>query len=79
MDTKDIATSDEAYERLKSLRKPGEGFTELVERMTRSGGVVDLAGPLTKSEGPEMKKTASELRKANSRPDRETGEGPGPR
>ena len=76
MGTKNFAISDEAYERLKSLKKPGESFTELIERMTKRQGVVDLAGLLTKSEGLKMKKTVSELREAHSGPGRETGGGP---
>lgn len=67
MGTKNIAISDEAYERLRSLKRPGESFTELIERMTRSRSVADLAGLLTKSEGLEVKKRVSELREASSR------------
>ena len=74
MATKNIAISDEAYEKLKSLKKPGESFTELIERMTRSRGVVDLAGLLSSSEGLRVKRTVSELRKASSRRLAETGE-----
>jgi predicted CopG family antitoxin len=67
MGTRNIAISDEAYERLKSLKKPGESFTELIERMTRGRSVTDLVGLLTKSEGLEVKRGVSELRKASSR------------
>lgn len=67
MGSKNIAISDEAYERLKSLKKPGESFTELIERMTRSRGVADLAGLLTAAEGLEAKRRVAELRKASSR------------
>lgn len=67
MGTKNIAISDAAYERLRSLKRPGESFTELIERMTRSRSVADLAGLLTKSEGLEVKKRVSELREASSR------------
>jgi predicted CopG family antitoxin len=67
MGTRNIAISEEAYERLKYLKKPGESFTELIERMTRRRSVADLAGLLTRSEGPEVKKRVSELRKASSR------------
>jgi predicted CopG family antitoxin len=66
MGTKNIAISDEAYERLKSLKRPGESFTELIERMTRSRSVTDLAGLLTKDEGIEVKERVSELRKESS-------------
>jgi predicted CopG family antitoxin len=67
MGTKNIAISDEAYERLKSLKRPGESFTELIERMTTSRRVADLAGLLTKGEGFEVKKRVSELRKESLR------------
>ena len=67
MGTKNIAISDAAYERLRSLKRPGESFTELIERMTGSRSVADLAGLLTKSEGLEVKKRVSELREASSR------------
>ena len=67
MGTKNIAISDEAYERLKSLKRPGESFTGLIERMTRSGSVADLAGLLNVTEGLEVKKRVSELRKESSR------------
>jgi predicted CopG family antitoxin len=67
MGTKNIAISDEAYQRLKSLKRPGESFTELIDRMTRSHSVADLAGLLTKGEGLEVKKRVSELRKESSR------------
>lgn len=67
MGTKNIAISDEAYERLKSLKRPGESFTELIERMTQSRRVADLAGLLTEEQGLEMKRRVSELRGASSR------------
>ena len=74
MGTKNIAISDEAYERLKALKRPGESFTELIERMTQSRSVVDLAGLLTKGEGLEVKERVSELRKSSSRRLSETEE-----
>ena len=67
MGTKNIAISDEAYEKLKSLKRPGESFTELIERMTRTRSVVDLAGLLTNDEGFEIKRSVTELRKESSR------------
>ena len=67
MGTKNIAISDEAYEKLKSLKRPGESFTGLIERMTRTRSVVDLAGLLTSDEGLEVKKRISELRRESTR------------
>ena len=67
MGTKNIAISDEAYEKLRSLKRPGESFTGLIERMTRTRSVVDLAGLLTSDEGLEVKKRIPELRRESSR------------
>ena len=67
MGTKNIAISDEAYEKLKSLKRPGESFTGLIERMTRTRSVVDLAGLLTSGEGLEAKNRISELRRESTR------------
>jgi len=67
MGTKNIAISDEAYEKLRSLKRPGESFTGLIERMTRTRSVVDLAGLLTSDEGLEVKKRISELRRESTR------------
>ena len=66
MGTRNIAISDEAYERLKSLKKPGESFTELIERMTASRSVTDLAGLLTPAEGAELKGRVADLRKESA-------------
>ncbi len=66
MGTKNIAISDEAYQRLRSLKRPGESFTELIERMTRQKGVLELAGVLTPTEGRAMKETIERLRAESS-------------
>jgi predicted CopG family antitoxin len=67
MGSKNIAISDEAYQRLKALKKPGESFTELIERITRSGAVMNLVGLLTASEGREIKNRVVEVRRASSK------------
>ena len=66
MGTKNIAISDDAYQRLKSLKKPGESFTDLIERMTEHKGILDLAGVLTLEEGRSMKETVERMRKESS-------------
>jgi predicted CopG family antitoxin len=66
MGTKNIAISDEAYQRLRSLKKPGESFTELIERMTRQKGILDLAGVLTPREGRSMKEIIGRMREQSS-------------
>ncbi len=67
MGTKNIAISEEAYHRLKALKKPGESFTKVIERMTQSRGVLDLAGVLSESEGRRVKKTIEAVREDSSR------------
>ena len=66
MGTKNIAISDEAYQRLKALKKANESFTDVIERMTRGRGILELAGVLTKAEGREIRKRVEEIRKASS-------------
>ncbi len=66
MGTKNIAISDEAYQRLKSLKKPGESFTELIERMTQQKAILELAGVLTPQEGRSMRETIEKMRKESS-------------
>jgi predicted CopG family antitoxin len=58
-----IAISDEAYRRLKSLKKPGESFSELIGRLTQQNGILALAGTLTVQEGRSMKKTIEGVRR----------------
>jgi predicted CopG family antitoxin len=67
MGSKNISISDEAYQRLKALKKPGESFTELIERITKSGGVMNLVGLLTASEGREVRNRVAETRRASSK------------
>ncbi len=65
--TKNIAISEEAYERLRALKKPGESFTEVIERMTRSRGILDLAGVLSAPEAREASRRIREGREGTSR------------
>ena len=67
MGTKNIAISDEAYQRLKALKKPGESFTEVIERMTRSRGVLDLAGILSPRQAAQVEERVRGLREESSK------------
>lgn len=66
MGKKNIAISDEAYQRLRALKKAGESFTDVIERITRSRGVLELAGILPKAEGKGVRRRVEELRKESS-------------
>ena len=65
--TKNIAISEEAYQRLKALKKPGESFTEVIERMTRSRDMQDLAGVLSKEQASAVSGEVREMRERTSR------------
>jgi predicted CopG family antitoxin len=65
--TKNIAISDEAYQRLKALKKPGESFTELIERMTRSRGILELSGILSNQETSRVSQVVRETRRESSK------------
>lgn len=66
MGTKNIAISDEAYQRLRALKKSGESFTDVIERITLSRGILELAGMLSKAEGRDVSRRVEELRKVSS-------------
>lgn len=63
MGTKNISISDDAYQRLKAMRKPGESFTDVIERMTHGVGVLELVGVLSKTEGADLRRRIREVRK----------------
>jgi predicted CopG family antitoxin len=67
MGTKNIAISDEAYQMLKALKKSGESFTDVIERMTRRSSVLELAGILSKREVATIERQVKEVRKRSSR------------
>ena len=67
MGTKNIAISDEAYQMLKALKKSGESFTDVIERMTRKSSVLDLTGILSKREVATVERRVKEVRNRSSR------------
>jgi predicted CopG family antitoxin len=66
MGTKNIAISDEAYQMLKALKKSGESFTDVIERMTRKNSVLDLAGMLSKGQVVALERRVKQMRKQSS-------------
>jgi predicted CopG family antitoxin len=66
MGNKNIAISEEAYQRLKALKKSGESFTEVIERITHSKGILELAGTLSVADGRKVKSTIAHLREESS-------------
>ena len=64
MGTKNIAISDEAYQMLKALKKSGESFTDVIERVTRKSSVLELAGILSKREVETVERHVKETKLA---------------
>lgn len=75
MGTKNIAISDEAYQMLKALKKSGESFTDVIERMTRRSSILELRGILSKTEVAKVERRVKEIRRQSSRRILETAEG----
>lgn len=67
MGARNISISDEAYERLKSIRKPGESFTDVINRLTGRRSILEFAGILSKEEGREMRLKVKEVRRKSSK------------
>ncbi len=64
--TKNIAISDEAYQMLRALKKPGESFTDVIQRMTHGSAVLELTGILSRKEAVSVEKRVREIRKQSS-------------
>lgn len=62
-----IAISDEAYHMLKLLKRSGESFTDVIERITRKRSVLELVGTLSKSEATKIENAIREIRTRSSR------------
>ena len=62
MGTKNISISEEAYQRLSSLKKPNESFTQVINRLTQKRSILDLAGTLSEQEAEEIMENINILR-----------------
>jgi predicted CopG family antitoxin len=49
------------------LKRSGESFTDVIERMTRKSSVLELAGVLSRGEVATVERHVKELRKRSSR------------
>jgi len=67
MGARNISISDEAYERLKSIKKGGESFTDVINRLTGRRSILELAGVLSKEEAKQMKLRAKEIRRKSTK------------
>lgn len=62
MGTKNISISEEAYQRLASLKKPNESFTQVINRLTQKRSILELAGTLSEQEAEEIIENINLLR-----------------
>lgn len=67
MGTKNIAISDDAYQILRSLKKSGESFTDVIERIARRSSLLDLAGVLSETQAANVERRVREVRRQSSR------------
>lgn len=63
MGSKNISISDEAYQRLASLKRPNESFTQVINRLTQKRSILELAGTLSEQEAAEIIENINNLRK----------------
>jgi predicted CopG family antitoxin len=63
MGSKNISISEEAYQRLASLKKPNESFTQVINRLTQKKSILELAGTLSEQEAAEIIENINNLQK----------------
>jgi len=68
MPSRTITISEEAYKRLKALKREGESFSDIILRLTSKTSLWNLAGILSKEEAEKLEETIvknrEELKKA---------------
>lgn len=62
MATKTISLSEDAYERLKALKREGESFSDVVRRLTRTVDLREFHGVLSEESGAEVADAIAEGR-----------------
>ncbi len=62
MGSKTISVSDEAYARLKALKKPGESFSDTINRLTARRRLSEIAGILSEEDIEVIEKVIGTLR-----------------
>lgn len=62
MGTRTLAVSDEVYARLRALKRPGESFTDLLDRLSGRPSLMDLAGALPREEVATLRRVVEEGR-----------------
>ncbi len=67
MGARNISISDEAYSRLLAMKRSGESFTDVVNRLAGKRSILELAGILTPREAEELRLGVREIRKNSTK------------
>ncbi|WP_123619776.1 antitoxin VapB family protein [Halorubrum sp. CSM-61] len=67
MSTRNVRLDEDVYERIKSEKRPGETFSETVERLIGGSSLLDLAGILSDEEADEFRRAIEESDEAGTR------------
>lgn len=62
MGSKTISVSDEAYARLKAKKKPGESFSDTINRLTAKKRLSEIAGVLDEEDIRVIEKAVAAIR-----------------
>ena len=67
MATKNISITEEAYDRLATLREGNESFSEIIKRITHARDLMQFAGILSTRTADELERNVAWLRKENNK------------
>ena len=67
MGVRTIAVTDDVYERLRAMKRPGESYSKLLDRLVGRPSVLELAELVTPEQAAMVEKSVAEGR-AGSRP-----------
>jgi predicted CopG family antitoxin len=56
-----LSVSDDVYEALKSLKREGESFTEVLRRLVRKTSISEFSGVLSKETAEDIEKSIEAL------------------
>lgn len=62
MATKNISITEEAYDRLATLRRDSESFSEIIKRITHAREIMQFAGILSEDSADSLAEHVAQLR-----------------
>lgn len=63
MGTKTISLTDDAYHRLKKMKRPGESFSDVVQRLTGREDLMRFAGTISDEFAESLMASSREFRR----------------